>query len=700
MNHTIDLKGRCRLVFRETADGHCGLHEVAVDGVPLRNPRLPVQPVWATPGGLLFDRLTWQGAAETADGYEIRFRARGSAQLPFQEWFDCSKDWIINESDWSGPAPEADIVLRLTFRDVTVEGTRYAGFSMHWDFACPGAAVHWGLERGTWELGGTMDRGNYLLARTLTSPPVTELTRSAAYTSYGPLTPGMPGHLWARGSLHAVFDLQCGQDGTLVRFYPPAPLIRSSLSKAAGDDVCKHMDLHLFELGEAVAGAPCWILYAPGAVTAPHARCNRWLEWQRHSQAEWCAATGIKPRKPVPTIYHAFWGFYRFEDYTPIPAIVAKLGFARLLVHDSIWSSDQEQMERLDLVGKKHGLSGKCDTWDWEPSDFRGGPEPLREVKRSAEAAKIELWYWFACHLSVNSPLVRRHPDWLVRWKNRSLTDGGYTSLAPVDLNNPEVYDRIVEKLLAARDTAGQHGFFWDSVSNLGWWQVNYADPKLRPQLPAFLRLAQRLQEAGLDFAFESLCVFAPSTIGYRDFYKLFQGGNECFAMDVMLRSVEYPAGFLADGTWDHEMYFRFLAHRAIPLLSFYSDDDLKRGLHPKRKLDPATGGFERTGNFPPPADELDLVRHFDATFQSFNRAYMAVLLDMDRLAVLPDGQGTEWRSDADPGRRIVWSFRAGPMAVPAGARIEEVRSGQSVPARDGVFEAERFGVYRIRAGG
>jgi hypothetical protein len=700
MHHIIDLNDRCRLVFRETADGYCGLHEVTVDGVPLRNPRLPIQPVWATPSGLLFDRLKWQGASATTDGYEIRFSAPGSVQLPFQEWFDVSRDWMINESDWSGPAPAADIVLRLTCRDVTVEGTRYAGFSMQWNFACPGAAVHWGLERGTWELGGAMDRGNYLLARTLTSPPVTELTQQAAYTSYGPMIPGMPGQLWARGSLHAVFDLQCGADGTLVRYYPPAPLVRSSLSKATGDDVCKHMDLHLFELGEAAVGTQCCILYAPGAVTAPHARCNRWLEWQRHSQAEWCAATGIEARKPVPTIYHAFWEHYRFEDYTPIPAIVAKLGFARLLVHDAIWSSDREQVEGLKLDGKTHGLANKCCTWDWDPSNFRGGPEPLREVKRNADAVNIELWYWFACHLSVNSPLVKEHPEWQVMWKNRCLTDGGYTVLAPVDLNNPAVYDRIIEKLLAARDTAGQHGFFWDSVSNLAWWQVNYADPQLRPHLPAFLRLVRQLQEAELDFAFEALCVFAPSTIGYRDFYQIFQGGNECFAMDVMLRSVEYPASFLADGTWNHEMYFRFLAHRAIPLLSFYSDDDLKRGLHPNRKLDLATGEFARTGTFPPPVEELDLVRHFDATFQSFNRAYMAVLADMDRLALLPDGQGTEWRSHADPGQRIVWSFRAGSVAVPVGANIEEMRSGRPVTVSDGKFAAERFGVYRITEGG
>ena len=57
MNHTIDLQGRCRLVFRETADGHCGLHEVALDGILLRNPRLSIQPVWATPDGLLFGQL-------------------------------------------------------------------------------------------------------------------------------------------------------------------------------------------------------------------------------------------------------------------------------------------------------------------------------------------------------------------------------------------------------------------------------------------------------------------------------------------------------------------------------------------------------------------------------------------------------------------------------------------------------------------
>ncbi len=697
MEHHIELSTGVKLSFRENAGDDCALYGVTACGMPLRNPRLPVQPLWATPGGLLFDHMTWQASEDADNGCDVRFSCRGGTQMPFQEWFDCSRDWIINEDDWSAVDQAAEVVLRLRPLTLAVEGVDYTGFSMQWDFACPGAAVHWGMERSTWELGAAMDRGNHLLARTLTSPPVTPLTREAAYTSYGPMVPGMPGQLWARGSLQPVFDMQCGADGTLIRYFPPAPLVRSAVSKRAGAECCKHMDLHLFELSEQAAGVPCWILFSPEPVTAPHALRNRWLEWQRHSQADWCRMTGIEARKPVPTLYHTFWANYHFRDYEPIPAIAAGLGFARLLVHDSVWTSDREQIERLGLADQTHGLAGKCDTWDWEPSEFRGGAAPLRGLKRVADAQGIELWYWFACHLSVHSPRVCEHPEWLVKWKNLSLTDGGYLSLAPVDLNNRDVYDRIVDKLIEARETADHHGFFWDSVSNLAWWQVNYADPQLRPQLPSFLRLVRQLQEAGLDFAFEALCVFAPSVIGFRDFYKVFQGGNECFAMDVMLRSTEYPTGFLVDGCWDHERYFRFLAHRSIPLLSFYSQRDLDAGFHPDRRPDARTGELVRHGTFPPAAEELDLVRHFDATFQSFNRSYMAALQDMDRLEVLPDDRGTQWQCDAQPGRWIVWCFHDGPLPVPSSAMtVEDLRAGCIVPVIAGAFPAKRFGVYRL----
>ncbi len=696
IDQTIDLGNQVELGFRKTADGCCALNRVTVRDMALRSPRLPVQPLWATPGGLLFDRLAWQRTDETDNGYDVRFSCRGTVRMPFQEWFDCSRDWIINEDDWSGADRSADVVLRLRPLDLTVEGVAYTGFSMQWDFSCPGAAVHWGMERSSWELGGSMDRGNHLLARTLTSPPVTSLTREAAYTSYGPMVPGMPGQLWARGSMQPVFDMQCGADGTLIRYFPPAPLVRSAVSKGAGADCCKYLDLHLFELTDHAAGVPCWILFSPEPVTAPHALRNRWLQWQRHSQSDWCEATGIEAHKPVPTIYHTFWTNYHFEDYEPVVDIVSQLGFPRLMIHDSIWDSDAEQIERLDLQNETHGLSGKCNTWDWEVSEFRGGPAPLRKLKESAEQRGLDLWYWFACHLSLKSPLVKEHPEWLVKWKNLNLTDGGYDSLAPVDLNNREVYDRIVEKLTKARDSADQHGFFWDSVSNLAWWQVNYADPELRPQLPSFLQLVRQLQEAGLNFAMEALCVFAPSVIGYRDFYQRFRDGNECFAMDVMLRSTEYPAGFLTDGRWDHELYFRFLAHRSIPLLSFYSQRDLDAGLHPARQPDAQTGELVRHGTFPPPADQLDLVRHFDATFQSFNHAYMAALPDMDRLELLPDDKGVQWHSNEHPGRLIIWCFQDGSLPVSAGATVEDLRAGRNLPSADGSLAAKRFGVYRI----
>ena len=133
--------------------------------------------------------------------------------------------------------------------------------------------------------------------------------------------------------------------------------------------------------------------------------------------------------------------------------------------------------------------------------------------------------------------------------------------------------------LLDASKRTGLAGFLWDSVSNLGWWQLDYSQGTMRPQYDRFAQLWASLQHAGLyiqpeglvSFSTHSCCglhggnVYAGELLGY--------SYNTAISMDFQNTDQEDSSSYemkLLRGDESVDMLFQYLAHKRVPPLTFH----------------------------------------------------------------------------------------------------------------------------------
>ncbi|MCX6983841.1 MAG: hypothetical protein NT118_03675, partial [Lentisphaerae bacterium] len=79
------------------------------------------------------------------------------------------------------------------------------------------------------------------------------------------------------------------------------------------------------------------------------------------------------------------------------------------------------------------------------------------------------------------------------------------------NLNGP-IADKFEQQLLGVCQRTGLAGYLWDSVSNLGWWQVDYSTGTMRPQFDRFMGIYSRLTKAGLYLMPEAIAPFSSNS--------------------------------------------------------------------------------------------------------------------------------------------------------------------------------------------
>jgi hypothetical protein len=627
---------------------------ISIRGTPVRGDTCRFFPWFDSFNGGVFSRIRLADI-RTQDGrVTLQTIACTDPDYPFRERRDSSGDLAFPECSWDAEPAEAQ--LRIVFEPAVerLDGLDFTGFRYWFEYESQELPIHRLLDRQTWEVGGCLDDVTVVCRNWLT-PPRVRVRREDRYSStcVGQFADLMPGNLWARGSLLPAFDLQYGNSGVLCATFDRLTNIRTIIQSTPGEDAIRWVDMHQFPSSTTVSTNPKTILFSPQRLTDTDA-VNLWTRLHDREQAKAKRQMGLR-HDPAPAIVFSknVWRDFRFDTtYEDVVATAAEFGGEYVFI-DPVWEHQEAFREELEqaipaenrkgTVLEKFWHQNMCATLDWQVARIHGGEEGLRALCERASAVGVKILTWFAAHYSPNTFLqtANRDPElshlaagtmgvFAARESGRHPDTGYPASCWPMNLNTP-VMERVRDQILEVCRRTGIAGLYWDSFSNLGWWQVDYSDGSMRPQVDRMLELYRDFSNAGLYLMPEGFCSFTSrSSCGLH--------GGDIYGADLLAYSYDMNTP-LPSATADHggendilrgkrpvSDLFRCVAHKRIPVLHFHQV--------PPNERDPAAA----------------------AQIKRVLETYKRVRRHMIRRVVLPDDAGVLWHDQT--GRpAVLFSF-------------------------------------------
>ena len=585
----------------ELQAGHLrSLGAVDVNGVPLRNPGTRFLPWFDTFEGDVFKRFELREIVQRANTTVLRTTAISDPDVLFRERRDSSGDLCFRNANWDSPPHKAGFDICLEPANTTIDGRKFSGFR-YWFEYDGDLPIHRLVDRQTWEIGGNLDDVNICLRNWLT-PPRMKIGIDTTYSTVGldKWASLMPGNLWARWSLLPGFDLQYGKAGVVIGLFDQVSLIRTVVESNAGEDCLRFQDLHLFAQAKKVMTNPKTILHCPDQLDHTDA-LNLWTRLQDQELNNNQAQFGIPAEEPPGiTFPHNVWRKVNFDTtYEQVIDVASEFGGDYVFI-DVVFEQEEAYNEKLNqlippeqqkgTILEKRFQQNMCCILDWKVNDVWGGEDGLKRLCDRARGKGVKIISWMSTHASPNSylndasrPLSKelgrgaagvfagresgRHPD-----------TGYPASCWTFNLNTP-VMEWLRERLLGVCQRTGLAGYLWDSVSNLGWWQVDYSQGDMRPQFDRFAQLYADLAKAGLylkpegllSFSNHSCCglhggnIYAGDLLGY--------SYNTSIALWFNDSGDDHSANYenrILRGQVPIDMLFQCIAHKRVPGLNFH----------------------------------------------------------------------------------------------------------------------------------
>ena len=708
---TLLLSDHTRIELLLSEDGQFrGLGAISVRGVPLRNRAVPIRFQLDTPDGILYTQLRLREVVPLADGgHELRLDAIGLPWGRGEIHDDYAQAILQLNTDDRLIVDE----LRLELRPVrqSLGGREWSGFCYRLRFQSDSRQVHRALVRATWELGGAIT-GNTVLMPGQCNPPVWRGTKEALFTTaclktldqYG-LMHGNSFQLGPRGGMCQAFDFQHGPDGVLLGFWPEFDGLASLIESRPGEDVLQVVDEYRLPLANELVTPAKWILFTPGNLLEHEAR-DLWWDVAQEVHSGIRARFGVAPSRMVPEgAYHqgfmpliksrihrgrlqlCLTGDSWVEHYDVIDAYaeqvlprVAALGFKRFKP-DPVSESDVTTLGMLSKLGAgQHGdlhCASCCATHEHLPSGFWGGLSAWRRLYERGRTLGLEIGAWISPHMSPRAPIFAEHPEYRVIDALGFPAGGGYGFQTLNVANwNSGFADWAFDNLRRWKEEGGLDYLWWDSCSNLGLLQINYAD-RLRPQYASLARFLARLQEIGIgQHTFESVSALGCPSFGMADLQgaRLAQrkdvAGQNDFGWwaaepDMICEMNIDLGGFTRSAAESARLQFEAMASRGMIFFSQAGEQ----------------GGFLTR--------EPGIPDWWQRNLALFNRAE-PFMRGSRRL--LPDRAGVVWHSDAG---RCVWTFAEAELTVEPGSKVT-VFHGKAGPPADGKVALSAEGVYQI----
>jgi hypothetical protein len=707
----LTLSDHTRIELLLSADGlFRGLGAITVRGVPLRDGAVPLRVQLDTPDGILYTQLRLREIVPLADGgQELCLEAIG---LPWGrgEIHDDYAQAVLRLE--AGDAPVVDD-LRIELRPVrhTLGGREWSGFCYRLRFQSDNRQVHRALVRATWELGGAIS-GNTVLMPGQCNPPVWRGAKERLFTTaclktldqYGQLH-GNSFQLGPRGGMCQAFDFQHGPDGALLGFWPEFDGLASLIESRPGEDMLQVLDEYRLPLASELVTPAKWILFTPGNLPEHEAR-DLWWDVQQAVHGGIRERFGVAPSRMLPEgAYHQ--GFMPLiksrlhrgrlqlcltdeswvEHYDVIDAYaeqvlprVAALGFKRFKP-DPVSESDVTTLGMLSKLGAgQHGdlhCASCCATHQHLPSGFWGGMRAWRRLYERGRALGLEIGAWVSPHMSPRAPIFAAHPEWRVIDALGFPAGGGYgfQTLNVADWNGGFA-DWAFDNLRRWQEEGGLDYLWWDSCSNLGLLQINYAD-RLRPQYAALARFLARLQGIGIgQHTFESVSALGCPSFGMADLHgaRLAQrkdvAGQNDFGWwadepDMICEMNIDLCGFTRSAAESARLQFQAMASRGM---LFFSQTEEQ-------------GGFLTR--------EPGIPEWWRQNLTIFNRAESCM---RGTRRLLPNRAGVVWHSEAG---RCVWTFKEAEVSLAPGETVEALH-GTAATITNDTARLTGHGVYRI----
>lgn len=649
------------------ADGELqSIGKVSVCGVPLRSEAVRFLPWFDTLAGDVFRRFKLKKIEQDEDRVCFHTQAISDPDVMFREERDSSGDLVFRNQSWDVAPMEVDFRIVVEHAASEIEGQAFEGIRYWFEFDGE-VAVHRILDRQTWEIGGGADDVQ-VCVRNWCHEPMVKLAKDSAFSTGGlveSFAVAFPGNLWARWSMMPAFDFQYRQDlGMLVGWFDRVSLIRNLIESSEGEDWVRCLDMHYFEQTTSGQTNPKTVMFCKGPVDDVDA-LNMWTRVYDQEQVRARQDLGITQDEDPPFLMMAqnTWVKYHPDrSYEHTLDVASEFGMDYVFI-DAIWENEQAYYERVQRErGDKEVLPGNraddfmfsnmCITLDYRVSEERGGVEAYQRLTERAAEKGVKVITWACSHASPRSAMVQ-NPEitggdinqfFAMRESGRHPDTGYPSDCWPLNLNNRAVFEYVRDGITSSLESVVMKGFLWDSFSNLGWWQIDYAGGSLRPQYDKHAELFASYVNRGMYIRPEALVAFSNHS-----------------GLAMAGRNV-YPPGLLSGYSYNTEIAFGVEEEHAI----IKGEKPCDIIFHWLANKHAPSMEFQRI-----PREQWD--ESTIAKLKQWFALYKMVRGEMVKRTFLKDGLGVLWEGKS--GKQLMFVFKD--QICPAGAT--EVLSGESV---------------------
>lgn len=668
---------RCELQYR--GDAFLGLGEITINGQPIRGGELPMRPFTATHDGIEFDHFQLQRIEQQGDCVVLHTRAFGvGGRVSAVQ--DHSLDPVWSTRKWDGGVlDEAHIAWVLQADTREIGGRTYTGFTYQYRFQGP--EIYYLLDQATWELGGQAV-GVTLLRQQMGEDPLVTVAADTEYSTAAcipfPLNPIMT-HDVPRWASEQGFDYQYRGTQALIGLFAECGLIRTVVTRNAGDGSIRHFDKHIFDQASEAQTVAKFIGVAEIGDDIDH--LNAWTRVFDADQDNVLGQFGMVRTYPRTTLSHNFWNDFTAESYLDdlIPAAAA-LGFQQVFI-DPLWENDMTRTREGVLPA--WGGGNMCCPHEYEVGNAVGGIEGYRKLADVARAQGVELISWIGSHQSQHSPYLLQHPAEVIKGRDgRHYYGSGYDCIYGMDLASP-FGPMFRDAALRAVQATGVSGYLYDSFYNFGWMPVNFhtpdpADPTNphKGQLKAhtmWRQLAQIMaawQQAGVHMLIESLGPWGQPQHGVQGNFHA-AGGALAYQCAVNIGYSVIPTAETSTGKKEvgPEFYFRLLAHKAPSTLGLWvNGPDGSR-----RRIDQVASPLLRTANL----------------------AYRTVLSGMHTRTIIHGDAGVLWHNREEQPSAF-FSFAEGYLPLPANTPYTDLTTGKQGTTTANGLATDAWHIYQL----
>ncbi len=552
----IDLSVNCGL--------YNGIAQARLDGEVFLVAGNGNKPYFCTPEGVIYQIFHYRNTRHEGQKIIIGIDAEGIA-LPVEQNPDM---FLFPRLAQNGSNVTDRLEMIIEPQVQQLNGETYRGFLISYNFNSESRAIHSMLESVAIAPGGNIEN-IYLMEQHLTTNFCRleeKITRDSFYSNeenYGGITCIQSP---CRGGGSQLFNIIQGNGIATVTYFAKPDTLKSAIITRDGEDFVTVSDFHYQKLSNNFSTQPRAVLATAINKNDTRAgRINRWTAWYDYTTELWQKDLGIRPTATLPAIAFDGTGGAGVDPGCTYPELLTvwadrmdylrEKGIRGIILHTPEWLSAANQ-PTLVFGGNN------CTPFRYQLSDHLGGNDGLRDFCDAAHQQGIKVYIWISGHLSIEAPIWKEHPEWVVRNHGNLIWDGHYHTIHAMSFVHG-AQDWLLADLKDVREATGADGIWFDSFTNLALQAINYQSPGYEPNAPGVLKFLGSLSDMGYEVMIECMSQLGVSSWGASHGKMSPQSlyNQEDMIYNTCLRT--YLDDWQNDPGYSESYYFKSLAARA-----------------------------------------------------------------------------------------------------------------------------------------